>query len=272
MVTADHSAPGSSGGRAGRASPKGRGVREHLAGTRRSCPLRACQWLRPDTGCHAPSVKRRPWSWVLARTAGVASEGETSATVRKDGVVHGGRADTSGREETPSWPGHAVLQVSVPALERWSIGRAQHYDPSFISGDPEFRHAHITVLAPLQRWDPVAIGEIAARTRPFDYSLSRVEVFADGIIHLRPEPDEAFRRLAAAAQLAHPGARPNGGPSPTPHLTLDAVAEGVSVASTRTALAAVLPAQCIANELDLVWYEANNCHLIRRWALGGKAR
>ena len=51
--------------------------------------------------------------------------------------------------------GHAVLQVGVPELEDWIVARTRHYDARYLSSDPRFRHAHITVLAPLQR------GEIA---------------------------------------------------------------------------------------------------------------
>lgn len=166
------------------------------------------------------------------------------------------------------WPGHAVLQVGVPELESWSVGRAQHYDPTFVSKDPAFRHAHITVLAPLREWDPEAIAGIAASVAPFDFTLSEVDVFANGIIYLRPEPDAPFRALTAAALAAHPGVTPNGGPNPTPHLTLDAVGEQVSVASTRSAVAAFLPVRCRAESLELVWYEAGNCHTIASWRLG----
>lgn len=70
-------------------------------------------------------------------------------------------------------PGHAVLQVPVPALEGFVRSRTAHYDPGFlgvseIEGEP-FVHAHITVLAPFASppdRDRVAQG--LAGTAPFE--------------------------------------------------------------------------------------------------------
>lgn len=183
--------------------------------------------------------------------------------------MHDGPSDASGRDSAASWGGHAVLQVGVPALESWSLGRARHYDAAFVSADPGFSHAHVTVLAPLNRWDLAAIAAIAASTAPFRFKLSRQAVFPNGIVYLHPEPDDAFRGLTAAAMSTHPWVEPFGGPNPTPHLTLDALGDGVSAASTRAAVAPLLPARCLASQLELVWYEANNCHLIRRWPFTG---
>ena len=45
-------------------------------------------------------------------------------------------------------PGHSVLQVPVPPLEGWVRARTAHYDTDYLSSDPDFTHAHITVLAP----------------------------------------------------------------------------------------------------------------------------
>ncbi len=44
--------------------------------------------------------------------------------------------------------GHTCLAVPVPALEDWVRERTAHYDPSFVSTDPGFAHAHLTLLAP----------------------------------------------------------------------------------------------------------------------------
>ena len=44
--------------------------------------------------------------------------------------------------------GHAVLQIPVPELEPFVRQRHEHYDPHFVSTDPAFVHAHITVLGP----------------------------------------------------------------------------------------------------------------------------
>ena len=166
------------------------------------------------------------------------------------------------------WRGHAVLQIGVPPLEPWIVARTRHYDARFVSDDPRFQHAHITILAPLHRWDEAALTELARSTRPFDFTLNELAVFADGCVYLRPEPEAVFRRLTAAAQAAHPDVVPFGAPTPVPHLTLDRLAADVTLASTRVLLAGMLPARCRAEALELVWYQTGNCHLIRRWAFG----
>lgn len=166
------------------------------------------------------------------------------------------------------WRGHAVLQVGVPALEAWVRARTRHYDPRFVSADAGFRHAHITVLAPLSRWDEAAVAQIAGGLAPFEYELGRLEVFPDGVVHLRPHPDDGFRQLTRAVWAAHPDVVPFGAPTPTPHLTLDRLADDVSVASTLESLGGMLPARGRADALELVWYEADKCHLIRSWPLG----
>lgn len=167
-----------------------------------------------------------------------------------------------------NWPGHAVLQVGVPELESWIVARTRHYDPGFVSSDPRFRHAHITVLAPLTDWDSAAIARIAAGTPGFSFELNRVDVFPDGCLYLPPTPDQQFRELTRQAWAAHPHVKPNGAPSPAPHLTVDRLAPEVTMASTRALLGRNIPVTCHAKALELVWYEADNCHLIERYELG----
>lgn len=167
-----------------------------------------------------------------------------------------------------NWPGHAVLQVGVPELEDWIIARTRHYDAGFVSSDPAFRHAHITVLAPLHDWDTDAIAAIAAETAPFRYRLARVAVFPDGCLHLPPEPDTGFRELTRRVWDAHPQIVPNGAPDPAPHLTVDRLGPGVSVASTEALLGEAIPVESMATALELVWYQSGDCRLIRRFELG----
>lgn len=168
-----------------------------------------------------------------------------------------------------SWTGHAVLQVGVPALETWVRSRSAHYDPRFVSDDADFSHAHITVLAPLTRWDTRALVRLAADTEPFTYTLSRLATFPNGVIYLACDPEGPFRDLTARAWRLLPDVIPFGAPDPTPHLTLDACGEGVTQATTRDAIADVLLAVCRATHLDLVWYEADRCHVLGQWRLGG---
>lgn len=158
--------------------------------------------------------------------------------------------------------GHAVLLVGVPALEEWVRERTAFYDPAFVSDDPAFAHAHVTVLAPCPPRVEF-LEAVAGSAGPFDFTLARVAVFPDGVIHLVPEPDAAFRALTDAAVAAAPEYPPYWGRfSPTPHVTLDRVGPGVSLASTRDAVAHLLPVRARAEELLLTWWEGGACRVL----------
>jgi len=169
--------------------------------------------------------------------------------------------------------GHHVLVVPVPALEPWAFARTRHYDPSFLSADPGFVHAHITLLSPwLAAPAPVdleRVEKIAAAASPFSFSLSSVDVFPGGTIHSPPVPAAPFAELTSALYAAFPMCPPYGGEfEPVPHLTLDHVLGGVTVASVGSALGSLLPVTCVADRIDLQWYDNDSCHLVDSWGLG----
>ena len=166
------------------------------------------------------------------------------------------------------WYGHAVVQVNVWALDEFVRSRIAFYDPSFLSADPRFCHAHITALAPIYDWDETAIAQVAANTAPFEIELAKVQIFPDGVIYLLPEPDTDLRKLSRKLWRAHPYVEPNGMPDPQPHLTLDAQSQQVNVASTRQLLGERVPLKVKVASIDLVWYEAGDCHVINSWPLG----
>lgn len=166
--------------------------------------------------------------------------------------------------------GHAVLLVGVPALEGWVRDRTAHYDTGFVSADPSFAHAHVTVLAPVPAGAREVAAALASGVEPFDYALERVDVFPDGVIHLVPEPDHGFRALTDAARALLPDVRPYWGRfDPVPHLTLDRLGPGVTRDSTRDAVAHLLPARGTASELLLTWWESGACRVLDRFPLGG---
>ncbi|WP_181310478.1 2'-5' RNA ligase family protein [Nocardioides campestrisoli] len=174
--------------------------------------------------------------------------------------------------------GHSVLQVPVPALEPWVRERTAFYDRDYVSDDPAFGHAHVTALAPfLTAPDEQAlarVAEIAGRVPPFDYVLERTGTFPNGIVHLLPDPDGGFRRLTRLLVEAFPQCPPYAGqfPDPVPHVTLDALSEHVTEASTRAAVAPFLPARSRATRLDLAWYEPGRCRVLHSWPLGRAAQ
>ena len=170
-------------------------------------------------------------------------------------------------------PGHSVLQVPVPALESFVRSRHAHYDHSYVSADPAFVHAHITALGP---WlDAAAIdaealalvAKVAATIEPFEFALDRLETFPNGIIHLRPEPEDPFRELTRRLVEAFPECPPYGGRfDVAPHLTLDLRSESVTEETTRAALGSEARASR-AGRLDLAWYEPHGCRLLDSWPL-----
>ena len=143
----------------------------------------------------------------------------------------------------PTTAGHSVLVVPIPALETLVVARHAHYDRDYVSADPTFAHAHVTILGP---WltqadlaDPVranaaltAVRDIASATRGFDIDFAHVDTFPNGIIHLVPEPAEPFAALTAAVYREFPAYPPYAGQFGVvqPHLTLDAVGAGVTEA------------------------------------------
>lgn len=169
--------------------------------------------------------------------------------------------------------GHGVLLIGVPKLEDWVRDRTAFYDPSFVSADPDFAHAHITVLAPFPVDRPEVAAAVAATMAPFDYTLARVDVFPDGVVHLVPEPDTCLRALTDAARGLVPDVTPYWGRhEPVPHLTLDRIGPGVTTASTMDAVRHLLPVHARATELLLTWWESDNCQLLGRFPLGAVRR
>ncbi len=167
----------------------------------------------------------------------------------------------------------------MPPLESFVRARTAHYDPAWLSSDAEFGHAHVTALGPFlspDAIDPEAlrlVAETACRTTSFAFTLSRVETFPNGIIHLVPEPDEPFRALTAALCEAFPSCLPYGGAfgDVQPHLTLDARSATVSESSTAALLEGLLPVVSRAERLDLALWQQNGCRVLASWSLGPEA-
>ncbi len=86
---------------------------------------------------------------------------------------------------------------------------------------------------------------------------------------MNPDDDAGFRALTAHLRAAFPDVLPYGGQFvPVPHLTLDAVHDQVTEASTASSVRHLLPVSDRARHLDLAWYEPGRCRLLGRWELG----
>ncbi len=173
--------------------------------------------------------------------------------------------------------GHTALLVPVPELEPFVRARTEHYDSDWLSADPEFVHAHVTVLSPfvprtsLDGSEVERIEAIVRRTAAFNFALAELRTFPNGVIYLHPEPDTAFRGLIGAVTAAFPEYPPYAGEfiDVVPHLTLDQVRAEVTEQSTRAAIAPLVPAFCRAERLRLAWYQTGGSRVLHDWPLTG---
>lgn len=179
----------------------------------------------------------------------------------------------------PYGPGHTVLAVPVPPLELFVTERTAHYDPSFLSADPQFAHAHLTVLGPFlpapTAADLALAGEVLGGFAPFEIELRHIAEFPDGLLHVVPEPAERVSAITDALATAFPQCPPYGGlyHPPVPHVTLDRRSDVVTPQWLAGALAAVLPTRSWVDRVDLQWWANHDCRLLHRWELthGGAA-
>ncbi len=175
-----------------------------------------------------------------------------------------------------AYPGHSVLVVAVPPLEPLVRERTRHYDPAYLSADPTFPHAHVTLLGPFvdaAALSPRVCSDLKAllrRHRRFTASFVRLARFPDGMIHLLPEEESPFRRLTADLAAAFPDHPPYGGryADPRPHVTLDRAGPAVDVETVRRWVAPLTPVRVAVDEVRLSWYEQHACRTLASWPLG----
>jgi 2'-5' RNA ligase len=173
--------------------------------------------------------------------------------------------------------GHTVLAVPVPALDDVVRERTAFYDASFVAADPDFVHAHITLLAPWAQRpsaeDLDRVARIAAAAEPFQVRLARVGEFPNGVIYLRPEPETQLRDLTSRLVDAFPQFPPYGGQygDVVPHLTLDRRSATVTPATVGASVHNRLPLTFTAERIDLQWWANHDCRRLRAWPLGRAA-
>jgi 2'-5' RNA ligase len=147
-----------------------------------------------------------------------------------------------------------ALLVPVAAAEPLVRKHRLALDPVAPLGIP----AHVTVLYPFIPPDEVdravcdAITAVLAGFAPFDFTLTEVRQFADGVIYIAPEPAQAFVSITEALAARWPDHPPYGGAFTdiVPHLSV-AKAQGESAADElEAALNGGLPLDARA---DAVW-------------------
>ena len=170
--------------------------------------------------------------------------------------------------------GYTVLVVPVAALDEVVRERTAFYDASFVSADPDFAHAHITLLGPWAKRpsakDLARVADIAAAVAPFEIKLAEVSEFPDGTLYLGPEPDCQLRELTSRLATAFPEFPPYGGRygDVVPHLTLDRRSATVTPATVSASVSHLLPLTVAVDRIDLQWWANHGCRRLHTWPLG----
>ncbi|MCW2833719.1 MAG: hypothetical protein JWN68_1672 [Nocardioides sp.] len=152
--------------------------------------------------------------------------------------------------------------------------RTARYDSSFVSADPTFAHAHITLLGPWLDFpthdDLLTVADVLASEAPFSFELDEVGEFGDGTLHLLPEPAGPFHRLITRLAASFPQTPPYAGryADVVPHLTFEHRLTGASAAGIRSELGDRLPVRARAERVDLQWWANHDCHVQHSWRLG----
>jgi 2'-5' RNA ligase len=148
--------------------------------------------------------------------------------------------------------------VLVPALEVGQLVldlRTQH-DPSAAAGIPP----HVTLMFPfippsdLSEPQINALETLVGRAEPFDFTLTRVDEFEQGVLYLAPEPASAFIDLTREIGRRF-GLLPFGGEfgeTPVPHLTIAVDASPEKRRQIGDRLRPALPIQLKAKEAWLM--------------------
>lgn len=152
----------------------------------------------------------------------------------------------------------STLLVEVEAAEA-AVGHwRRRYDPAARQGIP----AHVTVLYPfvppasLGQREMAVLAELAGRFERQPCMLDAISEFP-GVVWLRPNPDDLFRRLTMALVAMFPAHPPYGGrhPDSPPHVTVGQFTVPEDQARVRAALDAEiggrLPLTCEATALSL---------------------
>lgn len=118
----------------------------------------------------------------------------------------------------------SALSVEIPQAEAVVGPWRERFDPAARAGMP----AHVTLLYPFRHPDEIdtdvlaAVLDVVGDEPAFTTRFRTIGTFPGGVVWLRPEPDDPFRRLTLLLADAFPQCPPYGGAfsEPVPHLTI----------------------------------------------------
>lgn len=141
-------------------------------------------------------------------------------------------------------PQESVLLVPALELAQALDEFRSSFDPSARSGVPP----HITIMYPFlepDRLTDAVLSELQLLLKPiasFDFALTEIREFDQGVLYLAPEPADRFVELTTRVGRQF-GLQPYGGqfPTITPHLTVAQSADEAARASIADRLKRSLP-------------------------------
>jgi 2'-5' RNA ligase len=165
--------------------------------------------------------------------------------------------------------------VLVPVLDAGQLVRdlRMQYDPSAAAGIPP----HVTLMfpftSPTDLTEPMidTLEGLISSAKAFEFSLTRVGQFEQGVVYLEPEPAAPFARLTKEIERQF-GLLPFGGAfgdNPVTHLTV-AMLPSLNSQELVTKLGTLLPIQTRAEEAWLmVGTNSSSWKIVRQMRMSG---
>ncbi len=164
----------------------------------------------------------------------------------------------------------------MPALDAGQLVQdiRMQFDPSAAAGIPP----HVTLMFPFTQPPDLtehiidSLEGLIGRAKAFEFSLTRVGQFEQGVVYLEPEPAEPFARLTRDIGRQF-GLRPFGGAfgdKPVTHLTVAILDSPLKRQDLATQLRRELPIRVRAEEAWLMLgANSSTWEIVRRMRLNG---
>lgn len=174
---------------------------------------------------------------------------------------------------------HSLLLIPVPEVDFVVRPRLERDAPESLSPDPDETTAHITLLGPFADRDRIDDGLLAelrsffADVTAFEFKITDVSRFPDGVTYLCPEPASPFRQLTHELTRRFPEYPPYGGAfdDVVPHVSVGTSTHSDPPDLVRAELGFRLPITAHARQAALFWCEPNASRTVETFPFGTTA-